>query len=393
MRLLSQLVAISLMNLKNIPARLGPSMVIVVGIGGVVTVLIAMMAMAEGFKATMQGPGHDDRVIILRSGSNSEINGTITFDQANIISTKPGILKIDSDPMIAGESYVSVNLQKRANNKPSYVSFRGIGERSFKVRPEVSIVSGRNVEFGKFEVIVGEGVAKQFQGLELGNTVNLRNAEWKVVGIFDADDSIFESEIWADAHVLNSVFGRGSVYSSMAAQLSSTEEFEQLKNALEADPRLNIKIQREAEFYAAQSEATNQMIKGVGFTVISIMAVGAIFSVINTMYSAVSTRSKEIATLLSLGFGRVPIIFSVIIESVVLVLIGGIAAGLLAYFFFNGFTASTIGANTQVSFEFMVTPNLIATGILIATMLGIVGGLFPSIRASRLQLTAALRGD
>lgn len=393
MGLLSQITAISLMNLRNIPARLGPSMVIVVGIGGVVTVLVALLAMAQGFQATMQGTGYDDRVIILRAGSNSEINGSITFDQANIISNKPGILKNGSDPLIAGESYVSVNVVKRANDSTANASFRGISEYSFQVRPEVTIVAGRNIEFGKFEIIAGAGAASQFLGLEIGNTLNLRNTEWEVVGIFDTGGSIYDSEIWTDALMLNSVFGRGSTYSSMAARLSSSEEFEQLKTALESDPRLTSKIQRESEFYVAQSETTSQLITGVGVTVISIMAIGAVFAVLNTMYSAVSVRSVEIATLRALGFSRVPIVFSVIVESMLLALVGGSAAGLFTYFFFNGFTASTIGTNTQVSFEFMVTPELIATGIALATILGIVGGLFPSVRAARLQLTAALRGD
>lgn len=393
MGLLSQIIAISLMNLRNIPVRLGPSMVIVVGIGGVVAVLVALLAMAQGFQATMQGAGYDDRVIILRAGANSEINGSITFDQANIISNKPGILKNGTDPVIAGESYVSVNMVKHANNSTANVSFRGISKNSFQVRPEAAIVAGRNIEFGKFEIIAGAGAASQFRGLEIGNTLNLRNADWEVVGIFDTGGSIYDSEIWTDALMLNSVFGRGSTYSSMAARLSSSEDFEQLKTALESDPRLVTKIQRESEFYAAQSETTNQLITGVGVTVISIMAIGAVFAVLNTMYSAVSVRTVEIATLRALGFGRVPIVFSVIVESILLAFVGGSAAGLLTYFFFNGFTASTIGSNTQVSFQFMVTPELIAIGIALATVLGIVGGLFPSVRAAKLQLTEALRGD
>ncbi len=393
MGLLSQIIAISLMNIRNIPARLGSSMVIVVGIAGVVTVLVALLAMAQGFQATMQGVGYDDRVIILRAGSNSEINGSITFDQASIISNKPGILKNESGPLISGESFVSVNVVKRASDSTANVSFRGVSETSFQVRPEVTIVAGRNIEFGKFEVIAGAGAASQFRGLDIGSSLNLRNAEWEVVGIFDTGGSIYDSEIWTDALMLNSVFGRGSTYSSMTARLSSSKNFEQLRTALESDPRLITKIQRESEFYAAQSETTNQLITGVGVTVISIMVIGAVFAVLNTMYSAVSVRSVEIATLRALGFSRIPIVFSVIVESVLLALVGGSAAGLFTYIFFNEFTASTIGANTQVSFEFMVTPELIATGIALATILGIVGGLFPSVRAARLQLTAALRGD
>ena len=392
MRMLSQISAISLMNLRNIPARLGPSSVVVIGIGGVVTVLVALLAMAQGFQATMLGAGYDDRVIILRAGSNSEINGSITYEQAGIISNKPGIQKNSSGPLVAGESYVSVNINKRANESPANVPLRGVTENSFEVRPETRIVAGRNIEFGKFEVIVGAGAVDQFQGLEIGSSLSLRNTDWEVVGIFDTGGSIYDSEIWTDAVILNSVFGRGSTYSSMAVRLTSSQDFQQLQSALESDPRLTTKIQRESEFYGAQAEATNQLITGVGISVSSIMAIGAIFAVLNTMYSAVSVRSIEIATLRALGFGRVPIVCSVMIESMLLALIGGVLAGLLTYFFFNGFTASTIGTNTQVAFEFMVTPELITTGILLASVLGLVGGLFPSIAAAKLPITVALRG-
>lgn len=387
-----QTMAISSMNLRNIPTRFGSSLVIVVGIGGVVAVLIALLAMAEGFRATMLGAGHDDRAIILRAGSNSEINGSITFEQANIISNKSGILRNSSGPLIAGESYVSVNLSKRANGSNANVPFRGVSEMSFQVRPEVNLVAGRNIEFGKFEIIVGAGVASQFEDLDIGNTLSLRNAEWEVVGIFDAKESIYNSEIWTDVLKLNSVFGRGSTYSSMAVRLSSSGEFERLRAELASDPRLTTKIQLESEFYAEQSQTTNQLITAVGVTVSSIMAIGAVFAVLNTMYSAVSMRSVEIATLRALGFGRVPIVISVIIESMVLALVGGCLAGLCTYLFFNGLTASTIGANTQVSFEFMVTAELIVTGIMIALMLGIIGGLLPSISAAKKKITTALRG-
>jgi putative ABC transport system permease protein len=392
MALLSQIFSISLMNLRNIPARLGSSMVIVVGIGGVVTVLVALLAMAHGFQAAMRGPGHDDRAIVLRAGSNSEINGSITYEQAKIISNKPGIKKSPSGPLMAGESYVSVNINKFGSDSPANVPLRGVDEMSFKVRPEVTIVEGRNIEFGKFEVIVGAGANSQFQGLEIGKTVSLRNMDWMVVGVFDTGGSIYDSEIWADVLKLNSVFGRGSTFSSLTVRLSSNEHFEQLKATLIADPRLTTKIQRESDFYAAQSQTTNQLIVGVGIIVSSIMAIGAIFSVLNTMYTAVSVRSTEIATLRVLGFARIPIVVSVMIESIVLAMIGGSLAGLLTYLFFNGFTVSTIGSNTQVSFEFMVTIKLIVTGVIVALVLGIVGGLFPSVSAARMQITTVLRG-
>lgn len=393
MELISQIFAVSLMNIRNIPARLGPSLVVVVGIGGVVAVLVALMAMAQGFQATMQGAGHDDRVIILRAGANSEINGSISFEQANIIRNKPGIKKTAGEPLIAGESYVSVNISKRANQSAANVPFRGVSEESFVVRPEVEVIEGRNIEFGKFELIVGASAADQFSGLEIGSTLSLRNAEWLVVGYFDSGGSIYDSEIWTDVLMLNAVFGRGSTYSSMAAQLSSSEDLEQLRTSLEQDPRLTNKIQRESDFYGAQSETTNQLITGVGISVSSIMAIGAIFAVLNTMYSAVSERSIEIATLRALGFGRLPIICSVVVESLLLAIAGGSIAGLLAYLFFNGFTASTIGTNTQVSFEFMVTPTIILTGVSLASALGIVGGMFPAMRAARLPISEALRGS
>ena len=393
MATLMQIIAVSLMNLRNIPARLGPSLVIVVGIGGVVMVLVALLSMAQGFQSTLAGTGKDDRVLILRSGSNSEINGSISFEQANIIENKPGIVITETGHLVAAETYVSVNLNKRSNNSSAYVPFRGVSENSVTVRPELKIVSGRTIASGKYEVMVGVGAANQFQGLNLGQTVSLRGAEWEVVGLFSTEGSISESEIWGDVVLVNELFNRGNSYSSMLARLQTGADVEQFNSVIDDDRRLVHDAHRESDFYAAQASNTRSIIEGVGISVSSIMAIGAIFAVLNTMYSSVSGRSVEIATLRALGFGGLPVVVSVMLESLLLALIGGLLGGLFTFLLFNGFTASTFGASTQVSFNFQVTPELVISGIVLSSILGLTGGLLPALSAAKVPITVALRGN
>lgn len=393
MAVLKQIVAISLMNLRNIPQRLGPSLVIVVGIGGVVMVLVALLSMAQGFRSTLEGTGSDARALILRSGSTSEINGAISYEQANIIENLPAIAKGKSGPLVARETYVSVNIKKRGNNSGAYVPFRGVSENSFTVRPEFKLLSGRNIERGEFEVIVGINAANQFLGLDVGRQVSLRGTNWDVVGTFSAEGSINESEIWGDVLIVNSQFNRGNSYSSMLAQMAANSVPKQLQAEMDNDRRLVHAAHRETDFYAAQANNTTAIIEGVGIAVSSIMAIGAIFAILNTMYSSVSGRVVEIATLRALGFGNTPVVFSVMLESLILALAGGILGGVLTFLIFNGFTASTFGASTQVSFDFQVTSELVVSGITLACVLGLIGGLLPAISAARVPITVALRAS
>lgn len=391
MRMFEQVAAITLLNIKSLAHRLGTSSVIVVGICGVVAVLVALLSMAQGFRATLEGEAPPSRIIVVREGATSEINGAITFEQAAVIRNLRGISRSDGTPMIGFESYVSVNIPKQANASAANVPFRGVSAASFDVRPEFEIVEGRMFEFGRNEIVVGVGAANQFAGLSLGESIRLRNVDWQVVGLFQAQDSIHQSEIWTDVLMLNAAFNRGSNYSSLVAELDSSDSFALLEQQIAADRRLTAKPHRVTDYYSAQSESTSQLILGVGYLIIAIMAVGSVFAVLNTMHAAISTRSVEIATLRAIGFGATPLVLALMLEALLLALLGGAIGAGISYALFNGFTASTMGSNTQVSFDFLVSAENIKNGIVLAAFLGLLGGLLPAIRAARIDIASGLR--
>jgi putative ABC transport system permease protein len=390
----NQVWSVTLMNLGNLPGRIGPSLVIVVGIAGVVTVLVALLAMAKGFEATLKSTGHEDRVVVLRGGANDEMSSIILTEDVNVIADKPGILRTDKGPLVAAETYVIADIKKRSNNSDANLPMRGVQPNSFLIRNETRIIEGRNIEFGKFEMIAGKNAANQFQGLEVGNSIHIRGADWKVVGIFTSAGSVHESEVYVDDVVLAANLNRGGGHSSVILTLESPLDFDQFEQALAADPRLETSVNKESEFYSEQSKGVTSLITTFGYSVAFIMAIGAIFGALNTMYSAVSTRSVEIATLRALGFGATPIVISVMIEALILALIGGLIGSVIAYAAFNGYTASTMNSATfsQVSFGFSVTSELLARGIAWSCALGTIGGLFPAVKAARQPVTAALRG-
>ncbi len=381
------------MNLRNLPGRKGSSLVIVVGIAGVVTVLIAILSMAQGFVATLRGAGKSDRAIVMRAGSDSEMGSSVVIEAARLIETLPGLARIEGNALAAGETYVIADIKKRANNSDANMPMRGVEPMSFRVRDEVKIVAGKNFEFGKFELIAGVKAANQFQGIDLDSQLEIRGAKWQVVGLFESGGSIHESEVWVDHAVLAAELNRGWGYSSMIVRLESPLDLEVFGKAMADDPQLETKAVTESSYYSEQSTGVTALITNFGYSVALIMAVGAIFGALNTMYSAVSTRSVEIATLRALGFSPIPVVMSVLVESTLLALIGGLLGSGLAYTFFNGYTASTMGSTfSQVSFDFAVTAELILQGIGWSCVLGLVGGLFPSITAARLPITVALRG-
>ena len=389
---LMQILSITTINLRTVPTRVGSSLVVVVGTAGVVAVLVGLLAMASGFEATLEEAGEPDRVIILRSGSVSELNGSIQLDQARVIENAPGILRNANEPVVAGETFVSLNLQRRTGEGAS-VPMRGIDEASFAVRPEAHVVSGRNITFGTDEVIVGIGAAREFSGLSLGDVFKVHGARFLVVGKFQTGD-VHDSEIWADVNAVNAVFHRGSTFSSMTARLTSADAFEQLKQALDRDRRLTVAPWREVHYYASQSRRTANLIKGVGGVICLIMAIGAVFAALNTMYSAVSSRTVEIATLRALGFPGTPIVASVMVESMLLAVAGGIGGAALTWIRFGGYTASTMaGTYTQVAYSFDVTPDIAVGGVLLACALGLTGAIMPAIRAVRMPITRALQGE
>lgn len=393
MNWLSQIAALLKFNLLSLPGRRGSVLASIVGIAGVVAVLIGVLSIATGFRAAMVGAGSDDIALVLRSGSDTEMVSGLGKDEVRIIADAPGVLRDASGPQAAAELFVVINLPKRSTGTDANVPMRGVEATSFDVRGNVEIIAGRRFEAGKNEIIVGDGAALEFAGLDVGSKLVLGLNQWDVVGRFKAGGGLAESEIWTDAAVLQNAYRRGSSYQSVLVKLQSAGAFEQFSEALSKDPRLNSKAVRQTEFYAAQSTAMTTLITTLGTLIAGLMAVGAIFGALNTMYSAVASRTREIATLRALGYGRSPILISVLGESMVIALLGGLAGGGLAYLAFNGFRTSTMNFQSfsQVAFAFRVTPELLIQGTLYAGVIGMVGGLFPAIRAARLPVALALR--
>lgn len=393
MRAINQILAVTWLNLRNLPQRVGSSLVAVIGVAAVVLVFAAVLSMARGFERTMVSAGADDTAIIMRSGSTSEMSSGLSNDQALLIGNAPGILKDGDTPLVSAELYVIVDVKKTSNGADANVPFRGIQASAFDVRRDVEITEGRMFETGKNEILVGRAAQTEFQGLDVGSTIQFGRTEWTVVGAFSAGGGVSESELWTDVRVLQNVYRRGNSFQTVRAKLESPESLEILETYLKDDPRIDPDVMSERQFYSDQSRQLTQFIKLVGYPLTVLMSIGAIFGALNSMYSSVTVRGKEIATLRALGFGPFPVLVSTIIESTLLALIGGLVGGVLALLVFNGFQVSTLnGASfSQVVFDFAVTPDLLADGLRVAFVIGIVGGLFPAIRAARLPVAQALR--
>lgn len=392
-RWLSQVGVVTWLNLRTIGQRLGSSAATVVGVMGVVGVLVAVLSIAEGFRRTLVSAGSPDTALVLRSGSDSEMTSGLTRDVTRIISEAPGVVRSAQGPIASAELYVVVDVPKASTGTDANVPLRGVQPAAFQVRDEIRIVEGRNFEPGRNELIVGKAASEEFAGLKIGDKKRWGGNEWTVVGIFSADGALAESEIWCDVGVLQPAYRRGSTFQAVYAKLESPQAFDRFKDTLTTDPRLDVKVIRESEYYEAQSRALNAIVRGLGMGIALVMAVGAIFGALNTMYSAVASRSREVATLRALGFGSGPVVISVLLESLVLALLGGILGGAIAYAAFNGYQAATMNWSTfsQVSFAFAVTPPLLVLGIILALLIGLFGGLFPAIRAARMPVASALR--
>lgn len=392
--MLKQIYAITLMNLKAIPQRLGTSSVIVIGIAGVVAVLVSVLAMATGFHKTVANSGRADRAIVLRGGSQAEVNSSISRDNMLTILDAPGVRRDDAGkPIGCGELVTIVNLPKIDDGNESNVTLRGSCGQLAALRPELKLVEGRMFEPAVRELIVGAGAAKQFRGVSVGSRIAFRDSEWTVVGLFSSNGDAHESELIADADTVQSAFRR-SLFQSVTVLLDAPSAFDAYKDALTTNPTLTVDVRREPDYYAEQSKQLTKLLNFIAYFVGGIMAVGAMFGALNTMYSAVSSRAREIATLRAIGFGAGPVVFSVFAESLLLALAGGAIGAALAWLFFNGNAVSTLGANfSQVVFRLTVTPALIVSGIWLALFIGLLGGLFPAIRSARLPVVDALRAQ
>jgi putative ABC transport system permease protein len=387
-----QLFAVSLMSLRTLPQRWGASSVIVIGIAGVVAVLVSVLAMAAGFRHTLADSGRADRVIILRRGSDAELNSNLTRGDIDTIENAAGLKKDAAGrAVLSNEVITVVNIPKLDTGTDSNVTLRGVGLQVLKVRPELTIIEGRMFRPGVRELIAGAGAAKQFRGLTVGSVLHMRNADWTVTGIFTSHGDVHESEVLADVDTVGSAIERTANYSSAVGLLTDAAAFDRFKDALTTDPQLKVDVEREPDYYAAQAKELTKIITIVGNTVAVIMAIGAMFGALNTMYSAVDARGLEIATLRAIGFGAAPVLLSVMIEALVLSFLGGALGGGLAWLFFNGHSVSTLGAFAQVVFQLTVTRTLLIEGVLWACVIGVLGGLFPALRAARLPVAEALR--
>ena len=390
---LSQIVSVTHVNLRSIPERRGAVLAAAVGIAGVVGVFVGFLSIAEGFRAAMKLSGSPDVAIVLRQGADTEMTSGLSREETRLVSDAPGIARNADGPLASSELFVIINLPKRSTGTDANVPFRGVSRAAIPVRGDVKIIEGRNWESGKNEMIVGAGAARAFAGLEVGRKLRIGQNDWEVVGIFSGGGGAAESEIWTDAAVLQPAYNRGDSFQSVLVKLNSPQAFDQFKDALTTNPQLKVKVVSQQKFLEDQSTMITQFIQGVGFFIAVMMALGAIFGALNTMYSAVSARTREIATLRALGFGSGPVVISILLESLGMAVVGGAVGAAAAYVAFNDFKTSTINWQTfsQIAFAFKVTPPLLVLGVLWAVFIGFIGGLFPAIRAARLPIAAALR--
>jgi len=382
-------------GISTLGQRLGSSAVIVVGIAGVVGVLVAMLAMAEGYAETLRKTGSLDTAIVLRGASAAEVASGLDRDSIVQIAQTPGIARdAKGEPLASPELVVAANLPLKdaTGDDEGSVQLRGIGDEAWLVRPQVHIVDGRRFTPGLRELIVGRGAARQFAGLVPGHTIRLGSQTWTVAGVFASGDAL-ESEIWADANVVAGTYERGSSRNSVTVRLADANGFKAFKAALEANPQLKIDASTTLDFFSKQSEGTATIIRVIGIVVGVIMAIGAMFGALNTMFAAVAARAREIATLRAIGFAGLPVVVAILLETMLLALAGGVLGGALAWLLFNGYAASTMAAGTvgKLSFELHVTAGVLWQGLKWALAIGFIGGLFPAVRAATMPVTTALR--
>jgi len=391
---LTQIAAVTGMNLRNIPQRWSSSMVAVLGIGGVTLVLVALLSIAAGFKVALEGSGSEDVAMIMRAGSTNELSGGFGVDTVTVVSDAPGIKRdAQNKPILSPELYVLVDGRMRGKDASTNLPLRGVSQWAPQVRKSFKLVEGRMFREATNEVIVGDGVVKQYEGLEVGKTVRWGNANWNVVGRFTDGGGIAESEAWADTPIVQQAWRRGNSFQSIRVKLNNPEALKTLKDSLSKDPRVRVGVQTERSFYADQQKLMSTIINNVGWALAIMMGIAALFAALNTLYNAVATRVREIATLRAMGFNGWAVMISVLVEAMILGAVGGLVGGLLAFLTFNGMHSSTMNwaSFSQMTFAFTVTPQLMVTGIIYGLILTFVAGILPGIRAARLPITAGLR--
>ena len=390
--MIAQILAVTSMNLRSVPQRLGTSAAAVFNVVGVVVVFIAVLSIAEGLRG-LDKAGDPDLALVLRSGSDTELTSGFYMEHVNAIAEAPDVKRANDHALVSPELLVIINVPLRRNGLDAQVPLRGVLPAAFEVHRRMSIVAGRHFIPGRNEVIVGRAALRQYAGLDLGSTITSGQYMWRVVGVFEDDGSVAEGEIWCDAHVAQPVYNRQNSYQSVSVVLTSPDRFESLRNTLTSDPRLTVNVMRQSDYYAQQSRQLQGTVRGIGFVITGLMALGAVFAAVNTMYSAVAGRTREIATLRALGFDNAAVVTSVFVEAAALGAVGALIGGALAWAALDGFQTSTLNFQTysQVAFRFAVTPRLLVQGLLCAVALSLLGGALPARRAVRLPIVDALR--
>ena len=382
--LFSQIGAVVSMTIAGLPSRFWASVTTIVSIALVVATLLAFLAMATGFARTVAGTGQPDIAMIIGTGSGAEINSGFSAEAVRLLQEAPGIKRgPDGKPIVSPEVYVVVDAMRKVGGSPSNISLRGVTSGAMAMREGFTITEGRMFEPGTNEMIVGAGVLREFTGFELNREVTFGASKWKVVGAFEVPGTVFDSEIWADLPVVQALFNRGNAVQSMRARLERSDDLSGIETLVKNDPRLRVDVQTERDYFANEAEAL-QVLVIFGWALAGTLALGALAGALNTMYAAVEARTKELATLRAIGFGGIPAFFGAMTESLVLAAAGGLLGGLAAYLIFNGISASTLGGNfTQVVFKFTLGPQQLLAGLILALILGLIGGFFPALRAAR----------
>jgi putative ABC transport system permease protein len=395
MSLIREAAAITALNLRSIPARYGTSLVIVVGIAAVVAVLISVLAMATGFIETATRSGRSERAIVLGRGANSESSGVYPRNAATTILNAPGIRRNnEGKPIASAEHLAAILVPNSVTGRDAFIIVRGVGPEALLLRPEIRVVEGRMFKAGLNELIAGRSAQTRLGGLKVGDSVTLPQGDWKIVGVFESHGDSHESELLTDANTLIATMRRGEFFNSTTVWLENDGAFETFKNSVTTDPTLQVDVKREPEYFEELSRPVGRLLKIIAYVIGGFMALGAVFGALNTMYSAISARAVEIATLRAIGFGATPVVASVFAEALLLALIGSALGALVAWLFFNGsHVSTTTGTNpSQLTFTLNVTPALIASGVVCALIIGVLGGLFPALRAARRPVAMALRG-
>jgi putative ABC transport system permease protein len=380
-------------NFRSVKARWTSAVVAVLGIAGTVGVFVAMLALARGFRATLVSSGSYDNAIVMRAGATSEMMSGVTLDSVKILQDEPGVARLNGEPLVTSEVVVVASFPLRSSGTDANVQVRGVSPNVLTVRRNVKIIQGRMFRPGLSELVVGRNATNSYSGLTVGNQVRFGGGEWAVVGIFDAGGSAFDSEVWCDGRVLDDVYKRPSdIFQSVTVHLSAPDAIQSFKDAVSKDPRLDVDVSREVDYYAKQSQTMTRLITILGGLIAAVMGIGAVFGALNTMYSAVSERGREIAVMRALGFGAIAVVFSFLIEAVLISIVGGVL-GCMAVLPLNGFTTGAMNWQTfsHLAFAFKITPGLLVGGIIFALGMGVVGGLLPAIQAALRPVATALR--